>query len=59
LEKFIPEDESSGSKNVDGTWSGIVGTVASGHADLGLNMLEFSTERMDVIDFLNPIDTSR
>jgi len=58
-ENLIPEDKSVGSKNVDGTWSGIVGTVASGHADLGLNMFAFSTERMDVIDFLNPTDKSR
>jgi hypothetical protein len=37
LENLIPEDKSYGSKNPNGTWSGIVGMVASGHADLGLN----------------------
>jgi len=26
--------------------------IASGHADLGLNTFAFSTERLDVIDFL-------
>jgi hypothetical protein len=59
LENLIPEAKSYGSKNVDGTWSGIIGKVVSKRAVLGLNMFAFSTERMDVIDFLNPIFTSR
>jgi hypothetical protein len=48
-----------GSKNLDGAWSGIIGTVASRHADLGLSLFDFSTERMDIIDFLNNIGTYR
>jgi hypothetical protein len=56
---LIPKDESYGSKNVDGTWSGVIGIVVSKRAILGLNIFAFSTERMDVIDFLNPIFTSR
>jgi hypothetical protein len=59
LEIVIPEDKSYGSKNLDGTWSGVVGIVASGDTYLGLNTFAFSTERMKVIDFLNPIDTIR
>jgi hypothetical protein len=59
LEKLIPEDKIYGSKNLDGTWSGIVGMVASGHADLGINMFAFSTERLGVIDFLKEIYTTR
>jgi hypothetical protein len=59
LEILIPEDKSYGSKNLDGTWSGILGTVASGHADLGLNIFSLLTDRMDVIDFLNPVLTSK
>jgi hypothetical protein len=59
MENLIPEDKRYGSKNPNGTWSGIIGTVASKHADLGLNMFEYSTERMDVINYLNPIFTSR
>jgi hypothetical protein len=52
---LIPEDKVYGSKNLDGTWSGTVGLVATRHANLGLNMFAFSTERMEVVDFLNPI----
>jgi hypothetical protein len=59
LENLIQAEKSYGSKNVDGTWSGVVGKVASGHADLGLNMFALSTERMDVIHFLNHIETYR
>jgi hypothetical protein len=54
MENLIPEDKRYGSKNPNVTWSGIIGTVASKHADLRLNMLEYSTEPMDVIDFLTP-----
>jgi len=54
-EKMIPEDKDYGSKNPGGTWSGTVGIVATRHAHLGLNMFAFSTERMEVVDFLNPI----
>jgi len=59
LEKLIPEDKSYGSKNPDGTWSGIVGMVASGHAYLGLNLFSFLTVGMDVIDSLNTALSSR
>jgi hypothetical protein len=41
MENLVPEDKRYGSKNPNGTWSGIIGTVASKHADLGLNMLEY------------------
>jgi hypothetical protein len=59
LQIVIPEDKSYRLDNVDGTSSEVVGIVASGHADLGLNLFEFLKERMDVIDFLNPIGKSR
>jgi hypothetical protein len=59
LEKLIPEDKSYGSKNPDGTTSGIVGMVASGQADLGLNLFSYLTERMDVIDYLNTAFSAR
>jgi hypothetical protein len=59
LEIVIPEDKSYGSKNLNGTWSGVVGIIASGHAYMGLNVIMFSSEIMDVTDFLNPISTSR
>jgi hypothetical protein len=52
---MIPEDKDYGSKNPGGTWSGTVGIVATRHAHLGLNMFAFSTERMEVVDFLNHI----
>jgi hypothetical protein len=48
-----------GSKNLDGAWSGIIGRVASRHADLGLSLFDFSTEHMDIIDILNTIGTYR
>jgi hypothetical protein len=59
LEKLIPEDKIYGSKNPNGTWSGIVGMVASGHADLSVNIVAFSTDPMDVIDYLNSVFISR
>jgi hypothetical protein len=59
LQIVIPEDKSYRLENVDGTSSEVAGIVASGHADLGLNLFEFLTERVDVIDFLNTIGKSR
>jgi hypothetical protein len=52
---LIPDDKVYGSKNMDGTWSGTVGVDATRHAHLGLHMFAFSKERMEVVDFLNPI----
>jgi ABC-type amino acid transport substrate-binding protein len=59
LEKLIPEDRSHGSEKIDGTWSGIVGIVASRRADIGLNVMTITKGRLDAVDFVYPIGTSR
>ncbi|XP_033609385.1 probable glutamate receptor isoform X2 [Cryptotermes secundus] len=59
LEKLFLENGSHGSRNSDGTWSGIVGMVASGRADVGLNVMTITKSRLDVVHYVQPIATSR
>jgi ABC-type amino acid transport substrate-binding protein len=59
LEKLFLEDGSHGSQKADGTWSGIVGMVASGRADVGLNVMTITKSRLDAVHYVQPIATSR
>jgi hypothetical protein len=59
LEKLIPEDRTHGSQEADGTWSGIVGMVASGRADIGLNLMSITKSRLAVVHYVQPISSSR
>jgi hypothetical protein len=59
LEKLVAEDGTHGSQNPDGTWSGVIGLVASGRADVGLNVMTIAKNRLDAVNYVLPIATSR
>ncbi|GFS94008.1 lig_chan-Glu_bd domain-containing protein [Nephila pilipes] len=45
------EDEDFGSKNKNGTWTGQIGMVARGEADIGMSLIAILYERTQVVDF--------
>ncbi|GFY66710.1 lig_chan-Glu_bd domain-containing protein [Trichonephila inaurata madagascariensis] len=49
----ILASHSGGSRHSNGTWDGVVGLVQSAKADMGMVVLAFSEERLEVIDFSN------
>ncbi|KAF0289713.1 Glutamate receptor 1 [Amphibalanus amphitrite] len=42
-----------GSMSPNGTWTGVVGELVYGRADLGLNLLKFTPDRSAVIDYID------
>jgi hypothetical protein len=54
-EYFIPPDGTYGLQKANGTWSGVVGMVATDEVEIGIGLFSFTEERMDVIDYLPPI----
>ncbi|GFT90452.1 glutamate receptor ionotropic, delta-1 [Trichonephila clavipes] len=42
-----------GSRYSNGTWNGIIGLVQKEEADMGMGVLSFSEERLEVVDFSN------
>ncbi|GFT02467.1 lig_chan-Glu_bd domain-containing protein [Nephila pilipes] len=45
------EDEDFGSKSKNGTWTGQIGMVARGEADIGMSLIGILPHRTEVIDF--------
>ncbi|GFS37627.1 uncharacterized protein NPIL_314761 [Nephila pilipes] len=43
-----------GSRHSNGTWDGVIGLVESGEADIGVQSLSISEERMKAVDFSIP-----
>ncbi|CAH1253983.1 GRIA1 [Branchiostoma lanceolatum] len=50
-ELYEPEDGQYGAEKDDGTWSGMVGELISGRADIALAAMTISSKREKVIDF--------
>ncbi|GFQ74881.1 glutamate receptor ionotropic, delta-1 [Trichonephila clavata] len=48
---IIPEDKQWGSESKNGTWSGLIGLVSSGKADVALCFIGASNDRKRVVDF--------
>lgn len=44
-----------GYKDDNGTWHGLVEELVKRQAEVGINILAMTNERMDAIDFLPPI----
>jgi hypothetical protein len=59
LEYLTPEDNSYGSEEGNLSWSGILGMVVKKEVEVGINMLEFASYRMEIVGFLPPIYTSK
>jgi hypothetical protein len=59
LEYHTPEDNSYGSDQGNVSWSGILGMVLKKKVDVGINMLEFSSSRMEIVEFLPPVFSTR
>ncbi|GIY11041.1 lig_chan-Glu_bd domain-containing protein [Caerostris extrusa] len=53
-EIISPEDGKWGSLMENGTWSGIIGMVARGEADMGLTYLAIMEDRSKFVDFSTP-----
>lgn len=51
FEERIPEDEEWGRKKSDGNWSGLIGLVARGEADMAIGSISINAQRLEVIDF--------
>lgn len=58
-EYLEPADGTYGNQDENGTWGGVVGMIAREEADVGINILAFSTERIRSIAFLPPIWNSK
>jgi hypothetical protein len=54
-----PQDDTYGNQNENGTWGGVVGMIVREEADVGINILAFSTERISCIAYLPPIWNSK
>ncbi|XP_023717024.1 probable glutamate receptor [Cryptotermes secundus] len=50
-----PSHGSYGARDSNGRWDGVIGSVAANEADVGLNVLDFGTERLDDVDFFPPL----
>jgi hypothetical protein len=55
----IPPDGAYGFRNENGTWSGIVGLIVTEKVELGISLFSCTAERMDVVEYLPPILTSK
>ncbi|XP_043279268.1 uncharacterized protein [Venturia canescens] len=51
---FIETDPDYGSKRKDGTWSGMLGAIIAGEADLAITDLTITAERESAVDFTMP-----
>lgn len=58
-EYFEAKDGAYGNQDENGTWSGVVGMVVRGEAHVGINIVAFSTERVNSTAFFPPIWTSK
>ncbi|GBL89854.1 hypothetical protein AVEN_179623-1 [Araneus ventricosus] len=50
----FPPNLNYGKKDENGNWSGIIGMVQRGEADLGIGQIAVTRERMEVVDFSVP-----
>ncbi|XP_035216727.1 glutamate receptor ionotropic, delta-1-like [Stegodyphus dumicola] len=53
----IPADKEWGSRLPNGSWSGIIGMLQRGEADIGMSGLFFTEQRLEVVDFSTPHST--
>ena len=53
------EVDDAGSKSGNGTWTGMMGLVSSGVADIGVTLLIVSKERSEVVAFTDALKTLR
>jgi hypothetical protein len=54
-EYFLPPDGTFGVQKADGTWSGVVGMVATDQVDFGIALFSYAQERMNFVNYLSPI----
>ncbi|GFS39626.1 lig_chan-Glu_bd domain-containing protein [Nephila pilipes] len=54
IELFLSPNAQFGSRHSNGTWDGVIGLVQSGQADIGLQSLSISEERMKAVNFSIP-----
>ncbi|GFS37626.1 lig_chan-Glu_bd domain-containing protein [Nephila pilipes] len=54
IEIFMLPNAQFGSRHSNGTWDGVIGLVESGEADIGVQSLSISEERMTAVDFSIP-----
>jgi hypothetical protein len=55
LEYHTPKENSYGSQEGNKSWSGIVGMVMRKEVEVGISVLEFARNRMEIVEFLPPI----
>ena len=48
------KSEGYGSKNPDGTWSGVIGDLVKGEIDIAVAGMTMTNEREEVVDFVAP-----
>ena len=49
---FVFHRESYGSKNPDGSWSGVIGDLVKGEIDIAVAGMTMTSEREEVVDFV-------
>ncbi|XP_069684881.1 probable glutamate receptor [Periplaneta americana] len=55
MKYYVPEEPTFGTRREDGTWSGLMGEVTSGRADIGLNLFMVTAKRAAAIEYFPPI----
>jgi hypothetical protein len=55
----IPSDGAFGNRNENGTWNGVVGLIATEKVELGVSLMSYTAERLDVVHYLPPIFNSK
>lgn len=53
------ETESYGSKSANGSWSGMIALVKNREADVGIGDFITTSERSNVVDFIDTVEFSR
>jgi hypothetical protein len=59
LEYHVPEDDSYGSDEGNTSGGGILGMVIKKEVEVGINTLEFTSFRTNIVGFLSPLFSSK
>jgi len=50
-----PKNGSYGSRDEKGSWDGVIGMIMDQEAEVGLNVLDFDSIRMEAVDYFPPL----
>ena len=50
-----PEDGDFGGRDENGSWDGVIGMIVDRQAEVGLNVLDYDTVRLEAVDYFPPL----